>query len=288
MIDEPTDEFALEDIAMKRAERRSRGAAQNRPRPTNGTAPPELRAPGLAKIALEWRAPWEAGAMVASLPLLQRTPNGDGHSVLVFPGFLAGDLSTWPLRSFLLSRGYLSHAWDFGFNLGPRNRLLERCVEYLHEIQRASGRRVSLIGWSLGGVYAREIAKLAPDATRCVISLGSPFSGPRTATNAWRLYEMLNGTDSIDAAQYASLSDAPPVPTTSILSKTDGVVAWQCSVQTPHPDRQSENIEIVASHVGMGLNPFALYAIADRLSQPEGAWLPFDRSGWRERFFRHP
>jgi pimeloyl-ACP methyl ester carboxylesterase len=189
----------------------------------------------------------------------------------------AGDLTTVVLRNFLGSQGYASYAWEQGINLGPRPGVVESCIERLQQLRAEHGRPVSLIGWSLGGVYAREIAKLAPDDVRCVVTLGTPFTGHPKATNAWRVYEFTSGHKLVDDEQLAGLKETPPVPTTSIFSRTDGVVAWQCSIE--EETGSSENIEVHASHVGMGMNPTALYAIADRLAQPEGKWRRFDRNG---------
>jgi pimeloyl-ACP methyl ester carboxylesterase len=145
---------------------------------------------------------------------------------------------------------------------------------------------VSLLGWSLGGIYARDMAKLAPDDVRCVITLGTPFTGTPRATNAWRVYELASGerVESMDSSRFAS---PPPVPTTSIFSRTDGVVAWQCSLE--QETSKAENIEVEASHIGLGAHPAVVYAIADRLAQPEGAWKKFDRvSALRSFFYKDP
>lgn len=244
------------------------------------------RAPGPLQMLLEARAPWEAAALVMAAPWLSRLPAGDGHPVLVFPGLAASDISTLPLRRFLRRQGYWTHAWRQGFNFGPRKGVLNACRDRLKALADRHGRKVSMVGWSLGGVYARELAKEFPELARCVITLGSPFNGHPRATNAWRVYQWLSGHSvHHDPVLRAQLRRPPPVPTTSILSRSDGVVAWQCSINEPHPT--AENIEIAASHVGMGLNPVALYAVADRLRQDPARWQPFDSSGPRRWFFRH-
>lgn len=234
-------------------------------------------APGLVRLALEMRAPWELGIALASYPLMRGAPRGDNHPVLVFPGLAAGDATTLVIRRFLKDLGYPAHAWEQGLNFGPRPGVLEACMERIARLRAEHGRPVSLVGWSLGGVYARELAKIMPGDVRQVITLGSPFTGSPKATNAWRVYQMVSGEREIDEARFASLRQRPAVPTTSIYSRTDGVVAWQCSVE--EESDSSENIEVHASHVGMGANPTALYAIADRLAQPEGKWERFDRAG---------
>jgi pimeloyl-ACP methyl ester carboxylesterase len=243
-----------------------------------------LRPPSALMLMLEGRAFWELGAMITATPWLRRLQKGDGHPVLVFPGMGANDVTTVPLRNFLDGLGYATQAWGQGFNFGPRNGVLKKCAADVRALADKHGRPVSLIGWSLGGLYAREMAKELPDHTRCVITLGTPFAGHPRATNAWRIFEMLSGQKAHDPALIARLRTPPPVPTTSIYSRTDGIVAWQCSLNEPGPI--AENIEVHASHTGMGMNPLALYAIADRLAQAPGAWRPFEASGARRWFFQ--
>jgi len=245
-----------------------------------------LKAPGVALLAMEGRAPWEWGAALAAWPMLRMAPAGDGHAVIVFPGLAAGDLSTILLRNFLKAQGYDTYGWDLGMNFGPREGVIRRSLERVEKIHRDTGRKVSLIGWSLGGIYAREFAKALPDAVRAVITLGTPFSGDPKATNAWRLYEFASGHKLDDPELLAHLREAPPVPTTSIYSRTDGVVAWPLSQQ--EEATHAENVEVHASHIGLGMNPAALYAMADRLSQPEGAWSRFHRTGWRRWIYQDP
>ena len=243
------------------------------------------KAPNALLMLLEGRAPWELAATLAATPLFNRLPPGDGHPVLVFPGLSAPDATTLPLRTFLRARGYEPYEWEQGFNLGPREGVLDRCRERANAIYQKHGQPVSLVGWSLGGVYAREIAKELPQQTRCVITLGTPFSGHPRANNAWRLYEMVSGhrLDEADAL-IDQVRKPPPVPTTSIYSRTDGVVSWLCSLNEDSP--LTENIGVHASHLGMGMNPLALYVVADRLAQKPGEWRPFHLEGRRKWFFK--
>jgi pimeloyl-ACP methyl ester carboxylesterase len=247
----------------------------------------DIRPPDKLLLALEGgRALLEYHATLAALPILRSAAQGDGHSVLIFPGLTASDASTLTLREFLRTQGYKAHEWGLGLNLGPREGVLDACLDRVKKLRAESGRKVSLIGWSLGGIYAREMAKAVPDDVRCVITLGTPFRGNPRATNAWRIYEFASGerVDSVEDGRFAS---PPPVPTTSIFSRTDGVVAWQCSVE--RETATAENIEVEASHIGLGVNPAAIYAIADRLAQPEGAWRKFDRrTGLRRLFYKDP
>lgn len=222
---------------------------------------------------LELGAGTEAALTALAWPWLQFTPRGDGHSVLVLPGLVASDTSTVPLRAFLQGRGYDVHGWGQGRNFGPRDGVVDGMLQQLDELHATSGRKVTVIGWSLGGVYARMLARERPDAVRSIITLGSPLGGSPRATNAWRLYEFVSGRKADDHEQWQRAEQTQSVPSTSIWSRTDGVVAWQVSQQ---PESGSaENIRVYASHLGIGCNPSTFYALADRLAQPEGEWKPF-------------
>jgi pimeloyl-ACP methyl ester carboxylesterase len=245
-----------------------------------------LSPPSKALVLLEGRAVPEFGAFWLMRPWLSATTRGDGHPVLVFPGLLADDMTTRPLRGFLNSHGYKAHGWKQGRNLGLRGSVESDMLARVDELyERHGGRKISLIGWSLGGLYARQLAKIAPHKVRCMISLGSPFAGSPKATNAWRVYEMASGSkvDEQVTIGGGSLADAPPVPTTSIFSRSDGICAWQACLN--EESAEVENIEVYGSHCGLGHHPAAVYAIADRLAQPEGQWKKFDRGGWRAMVF---
>ncbi len=246
----------------------------------------QMRAPSALLLAMEGRALFEWAAYIAAWPLLSCAARGDGHPVLVLPGLTAGDSSTWPLRKFIERCGYATYPWELGLNCGPRDGVVRKLLARLREIEREHGRKVSLVGWSLGGAMARALAVREPQRVRSVITLGSPLGGHPKATNAWRLFEFVSGVRADDPRLRALMNRHPAVPSTSILSKSDGIVAWPMSLipQTA----QSENIEVSASHFGMGANPAVLWAIADRLSQPEGAWKPFARDGLRSLIYDDP
>lgn len=243
-----------------------------------GTPPPSA----LLALSELPRAMAEIGALPWASPLLASAPRGDGHPVLVIPGFAASDRSTAVLRRYVGSLGYAAHGWNLGRNLGPRTvgddgeKLLER----LAAVREISGRRVSLIGWSLGGMMARMISRRMPGSVRQVISLGAPFAGTPRATNVWRLYQLFSGQRLDDHRTIDQLREGtlpPPVPSTAIWSREDGIVAWKNCVE-PFCDT-TDNIEVHGSHIGLPSNPAVLYAIADRLAQREGEWRPFDRRG---------
>ncbi len=239
----------------------------------------ELRPPSLGLMLAEVRGIFEFNASLLLSPLLMRAPRGDGHPVLALPGFLASDLSMAPMRRYLRELGYDAHAWQMGRNTGGVSRMRAALRDRLAEIHAATGRKVSIVGWSLGGVYARDLALQMPELVRYVVTLGSPFANDVRATNATRLYEALSGeTVDGDPEMLKAISGDLPVPTSSIYSRTDGIVNWRtCLVR---PSATAENIEVyLASHIGLGVNSAALWAIADRLAQPEGEFSQFDRSG---------
>jgi pimeloyl-ACP methyl ester carboxylesterase len=245
-----------------------------------GAGPPRrIRPPSLFWLLLEGRAAGELATTIALRPILRRLRRGDGHPVLLLPGFLATDFSTRPLRRFLRELGYWSHRWHLGRNLGPRRDLEQRLEARLADVFDRHGRPVSLIGWSLGGLYARLLANRRPDRVRSVITLGSPFAHDMKANNSWRLYELLTDEriEEIPPERLGDVRRTPPVPTTSIFSRTDGIAAWQCAIQMEGP--LAESIEVPGSHLGLGFNPLVFYAIADRLSQVPGDWQPFFRPG---------
>ena len=156
----------------------------------------------------------------------------------------------------------------------------------IDRVHAETGRKVSLIGQSLGGAYARLLAARRPDAVRSVITLGSPVTGHPRSSNAWRVYEFTSGSSSVDPKRWKEVTARPCVPTTSIYSRTDGVVAWQTSLEAA--GTQTESVEVISSHIGMAVHPAVLFAIADRLAQPEGDWHPFERRGWRAAVFPKP
>jgi len=251
------------------------------------TTTASIAAPSRLLQLLELRATWEFAAGIAALPWLRLAPRGDGHAVLVLPGLVASDASTRLLRDFLIGRGYDAHGWGLGRNYGPRAGVEEAMLATIDRLHAQTGRKVSLIGQSLGGAYARLLAARRPDAVRSVITLGSPVAGHPRASNAWRVYEFTSGSSSVDPKRWQEVTQAPQVPTSSIYSRSDGVVAWRSSIDSsalPH----TENIEVVSSHIGMAVHPLVLYAVADRLAQAEGKWQPFERRGWRAAAFPKP
>ena len=248
----------------------------------------EVGPPSLLWLLLEGRAVYELATTALVKPWLRKAPRGDGHPVLVLPGFVAGDISTGPLRKFLKEQGFAAHPWKLGRNLGLRKGLGEKILARVRELQERYDRKVSLIGWSLGGVYAREAAALEPDIVRSVITMGSPYNSNPKANRSWWAFEWLSGRKigEIDPQRVARVRGPLEVPTTSVYSRQDGITNWRCCVEDA--GHQAESIGVPGSHCGLGVNPLVLYAIADRLAQPEGHWLPFDRSGVRSWVYQQP
>lgn len=232
---------------------------------------------------------FELGAFAALAPALQLTPRGDGHPVLVLPGFAASDQSTRPLRWFLGTRGYEAHGWELGRSTGPSGRVRKGLEARLRSLAAERGRSVSIVGWSLGGLYARELARRSPDLVRAVVTLGSPFRSLERTTRSsvplsdTPLDEDHSGQVSRDIGDDGGTGG---VPSTAVYTRTDGVVPWRTCVERPGPRRES--IEVVGSHVGLGHNPAVVVVVADRLAQPEGEWSPFRAPRGLARLFPEP
>lgn len=260
------------------AEREGRNdAMSNEQQRGNYEAPPTWMS------ALEYRAVGERMQFAALRPMLRHLKKGDGHPVIVLPGFTAGDRSTQPLRDVLKDLGYRTYGWGSGVNIGPTPAILDGLVRRLDRAHSRSGHPVSIVGWSLGGLYARELARAYPDLVRQVVTLGSPIQMTGAdRSGASRMWEAMRRYHSPGFMRNEREGRKPPltVPATSIYSRTDGVVTWQASLI--RKSDISENIRVFGSHCGLGFNTSVIYAIADRLSQPEGVWKPF-RVPWYVR-----
>ena len=236
------------------------------------------RSPHLGLLVSEpARAALDMGLMLAATPWLAAARRGDGHGVLVLPGLLASDGSTVTLRAFLRRRGYTVRGWRLGRNLGPRESVVDGLAGGLHSLADHTGGAVSIIGWSLGGIFARGLALDHPHLVRQVITLGSPFrisEGHRTRAD--RTYASLSVLHAREtrmraAADYGS---ALRVPTTSVYSRLDGIVGWRACLDEPTPIHQ--NVEVRCSHLGFGFDPATVWVVADRLAQREDRWEPFE------------
>jgi pimeloyl-ACP methyl ester carboxylesterase len=232
-----------------------------------GNSPDEVSAPSIGLFLSE---PLRGLASFATMPLagslLSSAPRGDGHGVLVLPGLLASDVSTAVLRRFLRRRGYDAAGWDLGRNRGPTDQVVDELPRVLSALAKRTGRPVSVIGWSLGGVYARELARRDPVQVRRVITLGSPFAltDPRQshADGAYQRRAHMFATGRLPTPEEVAKPIA--VPSTAVYSKRDGIVSWRACVG---PETSlHENVEVRCGHLGFGTDPATLWLIADRLA----------------------
>lgn len=249
-----------------------------------------VAAPPRLYTALEARVAFEYPLWLMSRPLLEFLPRGDGHSVLVLPGFTASDRSTVQLRDLLDSIGYRSYGWALGANLGPTRHIVAGLNERLETILAEGGRQpISIVGWSLGGIFGRELARSNPERVRQVITLGSPIrmvpGDQSAASGVWESLQDLHDPEAIKL-----MSDPErlplPVPTTSIYTRTDGIVHWRTCLESKGPI--SENVEVFGSHCGLGFNPAAVMVVADRLAQKAGKWRRYRPPLWARAAYPYP
>ena len=222
------------------------------------------------------RAIFEYGTYFPYHFLKKKQKTGDGHTVLVLPGFMASDYSTRPLRRLLKRIGYTAYGWGIGRNYANEN-YTDLLIERVEELYKEKNQKISIIGWSLGGVYARQLAKNRPHMVRQIITLGSPFRGISLPNHAAWVYKFISNGKSandIDPLLLADIPNPAPVPTTAIYSKEDGVVPWQICMEQQESDIH-QNVQVRGSHFGLGVNPSVLEIIIDRLQYKEENWVHF-------------
>ncbi len=239
----------------------------------------------IKKPALAWgltegvRAVMELGWYVPYRFFNKLEGVGDGHPVLILPGFLASDYSTIPLRSFIHKLGYKVYGWGEGRNYahGDYVDMLKQKIDRIYQKHKEP---ITIIGWSLGGIYARQLAKHSPAIIRQLIVMGSPFKGLYHANNATWMYDLLKKSKIVtEEIEQEVLDDIPlpaPVPTTAIFSKEDGVVPWELCLE--EEDNWHQNIQVRGSHLGLGVNPLVLQIISNRLTYEKANWEYFETS----------
>lgn len=233
-----------------------------------------IKAPALHLLAREARVAAELPLFLLRSRSLRGLPRGDGHTVMIVPGFGADDLATLPLQRALRELGYDARGWGLGRNMGMRPQIKTALNEQLKRLHSQQDSPVSLIGWSLGGVFVREMARYQPELVRNVFTLGSPINGEPDANNMMLMFRIANRGKpvNVDRAGFERRRIAPPVPCTAIYSKTDGIVAWRCCLEEPADN--TENVEVGGSHFGLVYNLDVVRAIAEKLAISRGNTSP--------------
>ncbi|MES2797238.1 MAG: alpha/beta fold hydrolase [Bacteroidota bacterium] len=235
------------------------------------------------------RAILELGLTIPISNLLSKQKSGDGHPVMVLPGFMSSARSTKILRKFISNLGYDVYDWGLGRNVGKIDFMV-LLLERIEEIHQKTGQQISLVGWSLGGIFARQVAKERPELIRQVITLGTPFGGLAEPNNAEWIYRLINGGQKVKNVNSSFLDDLPhptPVPTTSIYSKEDGIVPWNLCMEAVE-DTIHQNIQVRGSHIGMGVNSSVFSIISDRLKLSKENWQKFSSNGFLNRKIFYP
>ena len=203
--------------------------------------------------------------------------------VLVLPGFIGSDQSTLPLRSFLWTLGHRPYGWGLGRNVGPAKHIAAGVDRLLVDLFDRHQTPIDIVGWSLGGVFGRLMAFNRPEMIRQVISLGSPIKLNRDESSVNRLFELMGSIWNFSSTSRRLDIDKIPVPSTTVWTRTDGVVPGLACRQTPGP--LAEVVEVRGAHCGLGHNGAVLHLVADRIALPEEEWWPFEvSSGMRSIF----
>jgi pimeloyl-ACP methyl ester carboxylesterase len=222
---------------------------------TGDDAPPSLR---LRLGEAAWLLPRLWRTFGATRPIGPE----NGPPVLVIPGFIAHDRTTGALRKALAAAGWRVHGWEMGVNWGARAETVDRLRDRLDQIAPAG--KILVVGWSLGGLFARELARAVPDRVRAVVTLGSPFSGDPRQNNVWRLYERVAGHKVTDPP-LPRITDKPPVPQLALWSRKDGLIAPRAARGLD--EERDEAVELDCTHMGFGVSS---RAAADVVREIEG------------------
>ncbi len=226
-------------------------------------APPPDGPPGGLVRAAELTAPWQFARLVLKTPALRNAPRGSGEPVVDVPGWRAPEASGGPLRSYLRWLGYDPVPWGFGTNHGDPEGDADRLTPVVEGLAEAAGRPVTLVGWSLGGVISREVARNSPDSVNRVITYGTPVIGGPTHTIGAAHFGAEESQRITRQIEEIEAENPITVPVTVIYTKRDGIVDWRACI-----DRTSlevEHIEVASTHLGLGVDPDVWRIIAERL-----------------------
>ena len=237
------------------------------PLPQFDAIPTPAAAAGLLREARVWA---DLAGGLRHVPHALLAARGHDEPVLLLPGYTAGDGSTWLLRRFLRQRGWDARGWGLGTNGGDAPGLLPRVIEVAARIAKERGRPLHLVGWSLGGFLARELARDRADLVRQVVTMGTPVvGGPKYTALASMFRSRGHDLDAIEAEIEARARRKIAVPITAIYSRRDGVVAWQACVDRTSP--RVEHVEVSATHFGLGFDLRVWRVVADRLARHANA-----------------
>jgi pimeloyl-ACP methyl ester carboxylesterase len=233
-------------------------------RPDAAESPHPASPPSARAVLAEFGSGLAAARLAGALPRLLRAPRGDGHTVVDIPGWKAPELSGAPMRAYLRALGYDARGWGFGTNTGDPRRDVERLARRILELVDDSGSSVSLVGWSLGGVIAREVARRHPEAVRQVITYGTPVVGGPSFTAVARAHGPRASVAARTVAERLDLESPIQVPLTVVFTRRDGIVSWEACIDRFSP--YAEHVEVSSTHIGMGLDPDVWRLVADRLA----------------------
>lgn len=225
--------------------------------------PAAAERPSLQHLLGNAAMPFDLARTKAQAATLAAAIKGDGRQVLLIPGLLASEHRMEPLRAILQAAGFNAHGWGMGRNFGPRVDSLHQIDRRIDEIRRSTGDRVTLVGWSLGGLFAREYAKFASDKVGGVVTLGTPFSGDPRANHAWRIYQLVSGFP-VDRPPFTCRrEEKPPVPTVALWSRRDGVILPECA--RGRAGERDHAIEVDCTHMGFAVAPEGILAVGRAL-----------------------
>lgn len=232
------------------------------------SGPRAAERPPLQHLLGNASVPFDLSRTRAQAGLLTRGMRGDGRHVLLIPGLLASEQRMEPLRAILSDAGYQAHGWGMGRNFGPKVDSLEQIDRRVDDIRRRTGAKVTLVGWSLGGLFAREYAKFATAKVEGVVTMGTPFSGDPRANHAWRLYQLVSGFPVDRPPFICNREEKPPVPTVALWSRRDGVILPECA--KGRAGERDRAIEVDCTHMGFAAAPEGIAAVGKALEAMRG------------------
>lgn len=225
--------------------------------------PTPVARPSIQHLIGNAAMPFDAARTRARAGELAAAIRGDGRKILLIPGLMASEHRMEPMRAILNAAGFEAYGWDMGRNLGPRLDTLEKIDRRIEEIGGSSGAKVTLVGWSLGGIFAREYAKVAHAKVEGVVTMGTPFSGDPRANHAWQLYQWVAGHPVDRPPLPCKREEKPPVPTVALWSQRDGVILPACSRGCA--GERDRAMEVDCTHMGFATAPEGILAVARAL-----------------------